>query len=86
LSARVDAFLTARGFRSGERASTAEPQEPNPEPAAADKPEEFVCEDDVRAALRSGRKLFVGEKTILTPSARELGESENVFVQAGWRR
>jgi acetaldehyde dehydrogenase (acetylating) len=47
---------------------------------------EFVCEDDVRAALRAGRKLVVGEKTIITPSARDLGEAQKVFVQAGWPR
>jgi len=34
--------------------------------------------------LRSGRKLIVGEKTIVTPSARDLGESEHVFVQSSW--
>ena len=49
-------------------------------------PAEFVCEDDVRAAIRSGRKLVIGEKTILTPSARDLGESQKVFIQAGWPR
>jgi hypothetical protein len=43
-----------------------------------------VCEDDVRAAIRSGRKIVVGEKTIVTPSARDLGEAQKVFVQAGW--
>jgi acetaldehyde dehydrogenase (acetylating) len=53
---------------------------------ATDAPAEFVCEDDVRAALRAGRKLMVGEKTIITPSARDLGEAQKVFVQAGWPR
>jgi ethanolamine utilization cobalamin adenosyltransferase len=43
-----------------------------------------VCEDDVRAALLAGRKLLIGEKTIITPSARDLGESAKVFVQASW--
>jgi len=45
---------------------------------------EFVCEDDVRAALKHGRQILVGDKTIITPSARDLGESARVFVQAGW--
>ena len=49
-------------------------------------PTAFVCEDDVREALREGRKLLIGEKTIVTPSARDLGDSQNVFVQAGWPR
>jgi hypothetical protein len=28
--------------------------------------------------------LVIGEKTIVTPSARDLGESSKVFIQAGW--
>ena len=49
-------------------------------------PADFICEDDVRAALKAGRKLLVGEKTIVTPSARDLGEAQKVFIQAGWPR
>jgi acetaldehyde dehydrogenase (acetylating) len=45
---------------------------------------DFVCEDDVRAALKHGRHILVGDKTIITPSARDLGESTRVFVHAGW--
>jgi hypothetical protein len=44
----------------------------------------FICEDDVREAIKEGRTLLVGEKTIVTPAARDLGESHRVFVQAGW--
>ena len=39
-----------------------------------------------RVALRAGRKLVIGEKTIVTPAARDLGEANKVFVQAGWPR
>jgi len=46
---------------------------------------DVICEDDVRSAMRAGRKLVVGEKTIITPSARELGEANRIFVQAGLR-
>lgn len=49
-----------------------------------DPPADFICEDDVREAIKAGRKLLVGEKTIVTPSARELGEANRVFVAAGW--
>jgi hypothetical protein len=45
-----------------------------------------VCEDDVRLALRAGRKLIIGERTIVTPAARDLGEANKVFVEAGWPR
>jgi acetaldehyde dehydrogenase (acetylating) len=50
------------------------------------EPVAFVCEDDVRQALRIGRKIVVGDRTIVTPSARDLGEREKVLVQAGWPR
>jgi ethanolamine utilization cobalamin adenosyltransferase len=34
--------------------------------------------------LKAGRKLLIDDKTIVTPSARELGEDNKVFMQAGW--
>jgi acetaldehyde dehydrogenase (acetylating) len=78
LAARIDQFLASRGL---------EPQKPRPARAELpDAPADFVCEDDVRDAIRSGRKVLIGEKTILTPSARDLGESQKVFIQAGWPR
>jgi ethanolamine utilization cobalamin adenosyltransferase len=39
----------------------------------------FVCEADVRAALKENRKITVGPKTIITPSARDLAAQFNVF-------
>ena len=62
------------------------PMDAQAKPLAADNPKDFICEDDVRAALKSGRTLIVGDKTIVTPSARELGEANKVFVQAGYPR
>ena len=50
------------------------------------KPTDFVCEDDVRQAVRQGRKIVIGERTIITPAARDLGEENRVFVQASWPR
>ncbi len=47
-------------------------------------PADFICEDDVRTALKNGRKLLIGDKTIVTPAARDLGDAEKVFVIAGW--
>ena len=49
-------------------------------------PAAFVCEEDVRLALRAGKKLMIGDKTIVTPAARDLGDANKVFVQAGWPR
>jgi len=40
----------------------------------------FVCEDDVRAAIAGNTQIGLGKKSIVTPSARELGEASGVFV------
>lgn len=47
---------------------------------AKPKPVDFVCEDDVRRALTKGEKIPVGPRTIITPAARDLGESREVFT------
>jgi acetaldehyde dehydrogenase (acetylating) len=52
----------------------------------AEKPVDFVCEDDVRQAIRQGRKIVIGERSIVTPAARDLAEQHRVFVQAAWPR
>jgi acetaldehyde dehydrogenase (acetylating) len=49
-----------------------------------EKPAEFVCEDDVRQAIRQGRKIVIGERTIVTPAARDLAEQHRLLVQAAW--
>jgi hypothetical protein len=47
---------------------------------------DFVCEDDVKQAIKQGRKIVIGDRTIVTPSARDLAEAQRVFVQSGWPR
>ena len=47
---------------------------------ARPKPVDFVCEDDVRRALTKGEKILVGPRTIITPAARDLGQSGEVFA------
>ena len=98
LAARIDAFLASRGYKApsakdgkaSSEALNAKPAVGNPAKAGFHHPSEpqtaaeFVCEEDVRAALAAGRTLLIGEKTIITPSARDLGESRKVFVQASW--
>ena len=46
--------------------------------AAAD----FVSEDDVRRAIQKGEKIYIGPKTIITPSARDIGDPAEVFAKA----
>jgi acetaldehyde dehydrogenase (acetylating) len=54
--------------------------------ASGEKVADFVCEDDVRQAIRQGRKIVIGERTIVTPAARDLAEEHRVFIQAAWPR
>jgi hypothetical protein len=54
-----------------------------PEPPAkpAIEIQVFVSENDVRRAMTRSEKIFIGRKTILTPSARDLGLEHEVFVE-----
>jgi hypothetical protein len=62
-----------------------EPAKTTPErPVHQAKVAEFVCEDDVRQAIKQGRKIVIGERSIVTPAARDLGEEQRVFVEASW--
>jgi acetaldehyde dehydrogenase (acetylating) len=54
--------------------------------AAGDRAVAFVCEDDVKQAIKEGRKIVIGERTIVTPAARDLAEPNRVFVQSSWPR
>jgi acetaldehyde dehydrogenase (acetylating) len=93
LRSRIDAFLTSRGLSSPPGNPGAEPPGPPvPAPAAPAKdeakasepaaaPVPFVCEDDVRQAMRAGARIVVGPRTIITPAARELAEANRVFVE-----
>ena len=42
---------------------------------------EFVSEDDVRRAIQKGEKIYVNARTIITPSARDLGDPAEVFAK-----
>ncbi len=58
--------------------ATIGPKPPAPEVVIS----EFVCENDVRAAIQNRNKIFIGPKSIVTPSAREIGEQNDVLVVA----
>ncbi len=48
---------------------------------AKPKAVDFVSEDDVRRALDANEKIYVTAKTIITPSARDLGDEKEIFVK-----
>jgi hypothetical protein len=58
---------------------------PPPMPAPEIKIADFVCENDVREAIQASRKIYVGPKTIVTPSAREVGDQHGILVMTGHR-
>ena len=51
---------------------------PEPEVKIAD----FVCENDVRAAVQNSQKIYIGPKSIVTPSARDLANQHDILVVA----
>ena len=53
-----------------------------PAPGASRTIVDFVCEDDVREAMKQSRKIYIGPKTIVTPAARELAERSDILVLA----
>jgi acetaldehyde dehydrogenase (acetylating) len=73
VSARVDAVPIA-----------VKPQtEPPAKPKVKIEIVPFVSESDVRLAMTRSQKIFIGPKTIVTPSARDLGREHEVFVDTG---
>jgi acetaldehyde dehydrogenase (acetylating) len=49
-----------------------------PKPQAVD----FVCEEDVRQAIKHSRKIYIGPRTIVTPAARDLASPGDILVLA----
>ncbi len=95
LATRVHAFLAARGVpappdppASASTPPTSDlPPMPSPSPSRSEDPvtppAEFVCEDDVRQAVRDARPIVIDDRTIITPAARDLAERHQTFVRTG---
>ncbi|MBI3282408.1 MAG: hypothetical protein HYZ57_21530, partial [Acidobacteria bacterium] len=89
----VDRFLSTKKPREAvppPPASCCAVPEPEsrPEPAAGPphSPElaiaDFVCENDVRAAMQRAARIYIGPKTIVTPAARDLAAQHDILVVA----
>jgi acetaldehyde dehydrogenase (acetylating) len=78
LRAKVAAFVEGKVVRAPDpppgRSAVSGP------PPAAEPPLGFVCEDDVRRALREGKVLRVSSKAVITPSARDAAAGTNVLA------
>jgi acetaldehyde dehydrogenase (acetylating) len=75
LTDRIDTFLATRGILT-----TTKPSLPV---SISDNPADFVCEEDVRQAVSHGHKIVIGDRSIITPAARDLGEQHRIFIQSG---
>src|SRR5687768_8259811 len=93
LGPRIDQFLASRGivgsdprtlggFATGTVPPGSDPRTVRGSDPSTQRPADFVCEDDVRQALRTGLKIVLDSRTIVTPAARDLGEEKRVFVDA----
>ena len=88
----VDKFLTrklAEDSKNSERKSIADAEQPktvihdvsnSPNGGVGDTVD-FVSEDDVRDAIAKGKKIYISKGTIITPSARDLGEENEIFAK-----
>ena len=85
LSRRIDQFLQSRGFGRGGTATVPAPETSGRMSVgpAATPTMDFVCEDDVRQAIQAGTRIALAERSIVTPAARELGDSHNIFDLPG---
>jgi acetaldehyde dehydrogenase (acetylating) len=63
------------GREAKEAAPPKAPTSPASSPAL-----DFVCEDDVRRALREGRTLRLSARAIVTPAARDAAAGKDIFV------
>jgi acetaldehyde dehydrogenase (acetylating) len=84
IAAAVERYLARRSSvtTTSLPAPAAPATAPAPPPPVAPAPTlvDFVCEDDVRQAIRDSRKIFVGPKAIVTPSARDLAGPHDILV------
>ncbi|MFQ5662940.1 MAG: acetaldehyde dehydrogenase (acetylating) [Terriglobia bacterium] len=83
----VERFLAQKGVpRSRDNPGTELPAPalappPPPESTPAPRVVDFVSERDVQLALQRAEKIFISPRTILTPSARDLGNAHDIFVE-----
>ncbi|MDD5542109.1 MAG: acetaldehyde dehydrogenase (acetylating) [Acidobacteriia bacterium] len=78
----VERFLASKGIGPAASSSPAEKKTLIEQRPASSPAVDFVCESDVRLAVESNEKIRIHSKTLITPSARELGEIHDVFVRS----
>ncbi len=91
----IDRFLANKGMAAGS-AHAFNPSALAPAPSAIPQGEkknlnesgampapavDFVCEADVRSAIESNERIVIHSKTIMTPAARDLAASHDLFIR-----
>jgi len=79
----VERFLAQKGVSPPSSPAAPVAQEAKNELASPPPPPvaDFVSESDVVAAMQRAEKIYISPQTILTPSARDLGFAQGVFVE-----
>jgi acetaldehyde dehydrogenase (acetylating) len=87
VSAQVDAGLSAQDVSRQVEAFAQEARSSRGSTAdSGPKPVDFVCEEDVRLAIKAGRRIAVHDRTIITPAARDLAAAHKILVEQSWPR
>jgi acetaldehyde dehydrogenase (acetylating) len=87
MASQIAAEIAGRVFaaRSTHATLPASPRPAAPPPPASAKPAAavapFVSESDVRLAMSQGEKILIGPRSIVTPSARDLGSAHEIFIE-----
>ena len=78
ISSVVDRFIASKRAPSAPATDPSSPlAQPEPSPVTI---ADFVCEEDVRKAIGQSQKIYVGPKTIVTPSARDMALRSDTLV------
>ena len=93
LVAKIDTFLLTRGYTANLSHDYPSPnadkippkvpalsQAPTTPPTTND-PVDFVCEDDVRQAIKEGRKILLAERAVVTPAAKDLAGASDTIIK-----
>ena len=81
IESEAGSMYTAPAPSPAPRPKEAPVSKPAPPPTNGSKAVEFVSEDDVRRAIQKGEKIYINARTIITPSARDIGDPAEVFAK-----
>src|SRR6185369_4846011 len=81
IESEAGSMYTAPAPKETPAPTNAAERKPAPSSNNGAKAVDFVSEDDVRRAIQKGEKIYVNARTIITPSARDIGDPAEVFAK-----